>query len=156
MYFSPCVLSVSVALILIDNVKYFALDKLIQPKKKIDFSAPHSERSTKHINITYLIFFFFLTRKSKMPLIYFDSKLCARVFKMLLILYKGYSRNGKGFDWLLDTLCIWWLHYQGLTQLWSLLSKARLITLGLWLISSSMQCTVPISVAKLCLATLQP
>ena len=78
------------------------------------------------------------------------------VFKMLLILYKGYSRNGKGFDWLLDSLCIWWLHYQGLTQLWSLLSKARLITLGLWLISSSMQCTVPISVAKLCLATLQP
>lgn len=35
MYFSPCVLSVSIALILIDNVKYFALDKLIQPTKKL-------------------------------------------------------------------------------------------------------------------------
>lgn len=69
MYFSPCVLSVSVALILIDNVKYFALDKLIQPKKKIDFSAPHSERSTKHINITYLIFFFFNSQVKDAPYI---------------------------------------------------------------------------------------
>ena len=68
MYFSPCVLSVSVALILIDNVKYFALDKLIQPKK-IDFSAPHSERSTKHINITYLILFFFNSQVKDAPYI---------------------------------------------------------------------------------------
>lgn len=56
MYFSPCVLSVSVALILIDNVKYFALD-INSAKKKNVLSAPHSERSTKHVNITYLIFF---------------------------------------------------------------------------------------------------
>lgn len=35
MYFSPCVLSVSIALILTVNVKYFALDKLIQTKKKL-------------------------------------------------------------------------------------------------------------------------
>lgn len=114
MYFSPCVLSVSVALILIDNVKYFALDKLIQPKKNW-LSAPHSERSTKHINITYLIFFF-LTRKSKMPLIYFDSKLCAQIVSS-----KCYSYSTKVTHEMVKVLTgCWTLYVSGdfITKAW--------------------------------------